>query len=160
MSVKDSRSVVDRLHEIVTPILWTMGLELVDVECVGQGSRTVVRVYIDKPGGVTVSDCERAHVALSPALDVNDPFPHPYTLEVSSPGLDRPLKRLQDYRRAVGTQVSVKLKQPIDGQWRIIGVLEEVNAQAMTMIVSEPPPPRSIILDFGGVAEARRVVTF
>jgi len=160
VSVKDSRSVVDRLHEIVTPILWTMGLELVDVECVGQDSRTVVRVYIDKPGGVTVSDCERAHVALSPALDVNDPFPHPYTLEVSSPGLDRPLKRLQDYRRAVGTQVSVKLKQPIDGQWRIIGVLEEVNTQAMTMIVSEPPPPRSIILDFSGVAEARRVVTF
>lgn len=158
--MKDSRPVVDRLHEIVTPILWTMGLELVDVECVGQGSRTVVRVYIDKPGGVTVSDCERAHVALGPALDVIDPFPHPYTLELSSPGLDRPLKRLQDYRRAVGTQVSVKLKQPIDGQWRIIGVLEEVNTQAMTMIVSEPPPPRSIILDFSGVAEARRVVTF
>jgi len=99
-------------------------------------------------------------VALSPALDVNDPFPHPYTLELSSPGLDRPLKRLQDYRRAVGTQVSVKLKQPIDGQWRIIGVLEEVTAQAMRMLVSEPPPPRSITLDFGGVAEARRVVTF
>jgi ribosome maturation factor RimP len=136
-----------------------MGLELVDVECVGQGSRTVVRVYIDKPGGVTVSDCERAHVALSPALDVNDPFPHPYTLEVSSPGLDRPLKRLQDYRRAVGTQVSVKLKQPIEGQWRIIGVLAEVNAQAMTITVSEPPPPRSLTLDFGGIVETRRVVT-
>src|SRR5262249_61084433 len=118
-----------------------MGLELVDVECVGQGSRTVVRVYIDKPGGVTVSDCERAHVALGPALDVIDPFPHPYTLELSSPGLDRPLKRLQDYRRAVGTQVSVKLKQPIDGQWRIIGVLEEVNTQGMTTIVSDAPPP-------------------
>jgi ribosome maturation factor RimP len=136
-----------------------MGLELVDVECVGQGSRTVVRVYIDKPGGVTVSDCERAHVALSPALDVNDPFPHPYTLEVSSPGLDRPLKRLQDYHRAVGTQVSVKLKQPIAGQWRITGVLVEVNAQTVTIMVSEPPPPRSLTLDFGGIVETRRVVT-
>jgi len=159
VSVKDSRPLVDHLHDIVSPILWTMGLELVDVECVGQGSRTVVRIYIDKPGGVTVSDCERAHVALSPALDVNDPFPHPYTLEVSSPGLDRPLKRLQDYRRAVGTQVSVKLKQPIAGQWRIIGVLAEVNAQAMTIMVSEPPPPRSLTLDFGGIVETRRVVT-
>jgi len=160
VSVKDSRPVVDRLQDIVSPILWTMGLELVDVECVGQGSRTVVRVYIDKPGGVTVSDCERAHVALSPALDVSDPFSHPYTLEVSSPGLDRPFKRLQDYRRAVGARVSVKLKQPIDGQWRIVGVLAEVNAEVMTMTVSEPPPPRSIILDFGRIAEARRVVTF
>jgi ribosome maturation factor RimP len=160
VSVKESRPVVDRVHEIVSPILWTMGLELVDVECVGQGSRTVVRVYIDKPGGVTVRDCEQAHVALSPALDVNDPFPHPYTLEVSSPGLDRPFKRLQDYRRAVGAQVSVKLKEPIAGQWRITGVLAEVNEQAMTLMISEPPPPRSIKLDFGGIAEARRVVTF
>lgn len=160
MSVKDSRRVVDRLHDIVSPILWTMGLELVDVECVGQGSRTVVRVYIDKPGGVTVSDCERAHVAVSPALDVNDPFSHPYTLEVSSPGLDRPFKRLQDYRRAVGTQVSVKLKQPIDGQWRIMGVLEDVTTQAMTITVTDPSPSRSITLDFDGIAETRRVVTF
>jgi len=159
VSVKDSRPLVDHLHDIVSPILWTMGLELVDVECVGQGSRTVVRVYIDKPGGVTVSDCERAHVALSPALDVNDPFPHPYTLEVSSPGLDRPLKRFQDYSRAVGTQVSVKLKQPIAGQWRVTGVLAEVNVQAMTIMVSEPPPPRSLTLDFDGIVETRRVVT-
>lgn len=158
--MKDSRGVVDRLQDIVSPILWTMGLELVDVECVGQGSRTVVRVYIDKPEGVTVSDCERAHVALSPALDVSDPFPHPYTLEVSSPGLDRPIKRLQDYRRAVGAQVSVKLKQPIDGQWRIVGVLAEVNEQGLTMTVSEPPPLRSVTMDFGGIAETRRVVTF
>lgn len=160
VSVKESRRVVDLVHEIVSPILWTMGLELVDVECVGQGLRTVVRVYIEKPGGVTVSDCERAHVALSPALDVNDPFPHPYTLEVSSPGLDRPFKRLQDYRRAMGQQVSVKLKQPIAGQWRIVGVLAEVNEQVMTLMVSETPPTRSINLDLGAIAEARRVVTF
>ena len=160
VSVKDSRPVVDRLQDIVSPILWTMGLELVDVECVGQGSRTVVRVYIDKPGGVTVSDCERAHVALSPALDVSDPFSHPYTLEVSSPGLDRPFKRFQDYRRAVGVRVSVKLKQPIDGQRRIVGVLGEVNEQAVTVTITEPPPPRSITLGFGEIAETRRVVTF
>ncbi|MEK7273104.1 MAG: ribosome maturation factor RimP [Nitrospirota bacterium] len=84
-----SRSSIDRIQDILSPILWTLGLELVDVVCVGQGSRSVVRVLIDKPGGVTVSDCERAHLAVGPALDVADPFPHAYTLEVSSPGLDR-----------------------------------------------------------------------
>jgi ribosome maturation factor RimP len=160
VSVKESRPVVRRLHDIAAPILWTMGLELVDVECVGQGSRTVVRVYIEKPGGVSISDCERAHVALNPAFDVNDPFPHPYTLEVSSPGLDRPFKRLQDYQRAMGTQVSIKLKQPIAGEWRLVGVLTDVTEHAMTLTVSEPPPVRPIHLDFGGIAEARRVVTF
>ena len=86
VSVKESRPVVDRISEVVSPILWALGLELVDVVCVGQGTRSVVRVYIDKSGGVTVDDCGRAHLAIGPALDVADPFPHTYTLEVSSPG--------------------------------------------------------------------------
>ncbi|HMS85622.1 MAG TPA: ribosome maturation factor RimP, partial [Nitrospira sp.] len=83
-----SQPVIDRLHEVISPILWTLGLELIDVVCVGQGPRSVVRVLIDKPGGITITDCEQAHKALGPALDVADPFPHAYTLEVSSPGLD------------------------------------------------------------------------
>jgi ribosome maturation factor RimP len=107
------QSVVDRVQSLISPILWALGLELVEVQCVGQGARTVVRVLIDKPGGVTVTDCEQAHKALGPALDVADPFPHAYTLEVSSPGLDRPFKRLQDYQRAIGKEISVKLRQPL-----------------------------------------------
>ena len=99
--MKESRPVVDRIGEVVSPILWALGLELVDIVSVGQGARSVVRVYIDKAGGVTVEDCGRAHLAISPALDVADPFPHAYTLDVSSPGLDRAFKRIQDYRRAV-----------------------------------------------------------
>ncbi|MEY4704480.1 MAG: Ribosome maturation factor RimP [Nitrospirota bacterium] len=160
VSVKESRPVVDRISEVVSPILWALGLELVDVVCVGQGARTVVRVYIDKSGGVTVEDCGRAHLAISPALDVADPFPHAYTLEVSSPGLDRAFRRIQDYRRAVGKQVSVKLRQPIDGQWRVAGLLTEVREQGVTLVVSEPRPERTVILDFDSIAEARRVVTF
>jgi ribosome maturation factor RimP len=160
VSVKESRPVVDRISEVVSPILWALGLELVDVVCVGQGARSVVRVYIDKPGGVTVDDCGRAHLAIGPVLDVADPFPHAYTLEVSSPGLDRAFKRIQDYRRALGEQVSVKLKQPIDGQWRVVGVLKEVNEQGITVVVYDPRSERMRILEFGSIAEARRVVTF
>ncbi len=158
--VKESRPVVDRISEVVSPILWALGLELVDVVCVGQGPRLVVRVYIDKPDGVTVEDCGRAHLAISPALDVADPFPHAYTLEVSSPGLDRAFRRIQDYRRAVGKQVSVKLRQPTDGQWRVVGLLTEVNEQGVTVVVSDPRPERTVILGFDSIAEARRVVTF
>jgi ribosome maturation factor RimP len=158
--VKESRSVVDRISETITPILWTLGLELADVICVGQGSRSVVRVFIDKPEGVTLDDCERAHKALGPALDVADPFPHAYTLEVSSPGLDRPFKRLQDYRRNIGKRVSVKLKEPLAGQWRLVGTLTGVTDNSVMMEISEPPPARTVTLEQRIIGEAKRVVTW
>ena len=158
--MRESRAVVDRISEVVSPILWALGLELNDIVCVGQGPRSVVRVYIDKPGGVTIEDCGRAHLAIGPALDVTDPFPHAYTLEVSSPGLDRAFKRIQDYHRALGKQVSVRLRQPIDGQWRVTGVLTEVNDQGVRVVVNDPRSERTVAFAFDSIAEARRVVTF
>ena len=156
---RGSQSVVDRLQGVISPILWTLGLELVEVVCVGQGSRSVVRILIDKPGGVTVTDCEQAHRALGPALDVADPFPHPYTLEVSSPGLDRPFKRLQDYQRAIGKQVSLKLRQPREGQWWVTGQLTQVDEQAVLLTVAaETSTPQTLRLERAMVAEARLVV--
>jgi len=158
--VKESRSVVDRISETISPILWTLGLELADVVCVGQGPRSVVRVFIDKPEGVTLDDCERAHKALGPALDVADPFPHAYTLEVSSPGLDRPFKRIQDYRRAVGKRVSLKLREPLAGQWRVVGTLTGVTDDSVTLNVSEPPPMRTLTIEHEHISEAKRVVAW
>ena len=158
--VKESRSVVDRISETISPILWTLGLELADVICVGQGPRSVIRVFIDKPEGVTLDDCERAHKALGPALDVADPFPHAYTLEVSSPGLDRPFKRIQDYRRAVGRRVTLKLREPLAGQWRLVGTLADVTEDAVTLEVNEPPPSRTVTVEHKQVAEAKRVVSW
>ena len=158
--MKESRSVVDRVSETVSPILWTLGLELADVVCVGQGSRSVVRVFIDKPEGVTLDDCERAHKALGPALDVADPFPHAYTLEVSSPGLDRPFKRIQDYRRAIGKRVTLKLREPLAGQWRLVGTLTRVTDDSVTLEVNEPPPARTVTLEQKMVGEAKRAVTW
>jgi ribosome maturation factor RimP len=158
--VRESRSVVDRISDAVSPILWTLGLELADVICVGQGPRSVIRVFIDKPEGVTLDDCERAHKALGPALDVADPFPHAYTLEVSSPGLDRPFKRIQDYRRAVGRRVTLKLREPLAGQWRLVGTLADVTEDAVTLEVNEPPPSRTVTVEHKQVAEAKRVVSW
>jgi len=137
-----------------------LGLELADVICVGQGPRSVIRVFIDKPEGITLDDCERAHKALSPALDVADPFPHAYTLEVSSPGLDRPFKRIQDYRRAVGRRVTLKLREPLAGQWRLVGTLADVTEDAVTLEVNEPPPSRTVTVEHKQVAEAKRVVSW
>jgi ribosome maturation factor RimP len=91
-------------------------------------------------------------------LDVADPFPHAYTLEVSSPGLDRPFKRIQDYRRAVGKRVNIKLRKPLDGQWRLVGTLMEVAEQAVTVSVTDPPPERTLKLDLGSIAEAKQAV--
>jgi ribosome maturation factor RimP len=119
-----------------------------------------VRVFIDKPEGVTLEDCERAHKALGPALDVADPFPHAYTLEVSSPGLDRPFKRLQDYRRAIGKRVTVKLREPLAGQWRLVGTLTDVADQTVTLAVDDRPTVRSVTLEQRLIAEAKRAVTW
>ncbi len=152
------QTVADRLQEIISPILWTLGIELVDVVCVGQGPRSVVRVLINKPGGVTITDCEQAHKALGPALDVADPFPHAYTLEVSSPGLDRPFKRLQDYQRAVGKVVSLKLRQPVEGQWKITGRLIEVDERAVVLAIGASRISQPMSLDREMIAEAKLVV--
>ncbi|MCP9450109.1 MAG: ribosome maturation factor RimP [Nitrospira sp.] len=161
MSTKSrvAHSVADRVQDAVSPILWALGLELVEVVWAGQGSRSVLRIVIDKPGGVTVTDCERAHKALGPALDVADLIPHAYTLEVSSPGLDRPFKRLQDYQRAIGKDVSLKLRHPLNGQWRLMGRLEEVNEQGICLSVAgEATEPERVTLDRESIAEAKLVV--
>ena len=150
--------VADRLREVISPILWTLGLELVDVVCVGQGPRSIIRVLIDKSGGVSIADCEQAHKALGPALDVADPFPHAYTLEVSSPGLDRPFKRAQDYQRAIGKEVSLKLRQPLEGQWRITGQLVHVDEQAVVLTVASTQASQTVKLNRDMIAEAKLVV--
>lgn len=154
----NAQPVADRLHGIISPILWTLGLELVDVECLGRGPRSVVRVLIDKPGGVSIADCEQAHKALGPALDVADPFPHAYTLEVSSPGLDRPFKRSQDYQRAIGKEVSLKLRQPFEGQWRITGRLMQADEEAVVLTVADMHMPEPLRLSRDMIAEAKLVV--
>ena len=122
--MRESRSVVDRISDAVSPILWTLGLELADVICVGQGPRSVIRVFIDKPEGVTLDDCERAHKALGPALDVADPFPHAYTLEVSSPGLDEPLKMHRQYPKNIGRFVEVMQLDGVRIEGKLIGATE------------------------------------
>lgn len=154
------QQIAERVRAIAAPIVWALGLELVEVASSGQGARTLVRVFIDKPGGIGLNDCEQVHLSLGTALDVEDPIPHTYTLEVSSPGLDRPFKRREDYRRSVGKQVCVKLRQPHEGQWRVVGRLVEVEEPGVTLAVTQSRQDQTVRLEWGAIAEARLEVEF
>ena len=104
---------LERVHEIAERVATSEGLELVEVEFHGRGSNAVLRVFIDKPGGVTIDDCQNVSRQMSVILDVEDPIPASYTLEVSSPGLDRKLSKPADFERFAGSMVKFFLKSPL-----------------------------------------------
>jgi ribosome maturation factor RimP len=116
--------VVAQIEEILRPIAVRLGLETVEVTVSGEAHRTVLRVLMDRPeGGITVEECARVNEALSRQLDLYDLFAHPYTLEVSSPGLDRLLHSDTDFRRFAGKKVEIKTLGTVDGQRHFRGVL-------------------------------------
>ncbi len=108
---------VEQIRQILDPILESMGLSLWDLEFQKQGQKWLLRIYIDRePGGVTLDDCETVSRDLGAALDVEDMIPHAYTLEVSSPGLDRTLTKPEHFVRFAGSMIKVKTYQPMNGQ--------------------------------------------
>lgn len=113
------------------------GLYLVDVELKGGRSNPLLRVYIDKTGGITHSDCQNVSEQLSAMLDVEDPFPGSYTLEVSSPGLDRELRRPGDYEHFAGRRARVILREPVDGQTVIEGRLAGLESGRVRLDLGE-----------------------
>ena len=105
------------------PIVEAQGCSLWDVEYVREGAERILRVYIDKEGGVDISDCEAISRAIDPILDEKDPIAESYTFEVSSAGLERPLKRPSDFAQFMGAAVTVKLYRPRNGLKEIPGIL-------------------------------------
>lgn len=123
-----SGMVVERVKAIAQPVLQELGLELVEVEFRREAGGWILRLYLDKPGGVTLGDCQRVSEELSDILDVENPIEYPYTLEVSSPGLNRPLSREADFVRFVGQRARVNTSQAIGGQRRFLGILKGYEA--------------------------------
>ena len=121
------QEIVDKITQIVQPIAQESSLELVDVEFRPSGKRWLLRVYIDREGGVTIADCERVSRELSRTLDVEDVIEHPYALEVSSPGLMRPLKKKTDFERSKGKPCRIISTGAIEGRTdfrgKIVGVV-------------------------------------
>jgi ribosome maturation factor RimP len=116
---------IARIEEIVTPVLRDHGLELVDLEWRAHGPRGLLRVYVDKPGGVGIRDCERVSREIGDVLDVSDVIEHRYDLEVSSPGLDRPLRKEREYRWAVGKRVKCWVAEGSDVTGRLVAVTDD-----------------------------------
>jgi ribosome maturation factor RimP len=141
------------LSRLLEPGVRALGFELVDVELSGQGHHAVLRVYIDGPEGVTVDDCADVSRQLSGILDVEDPIPERYVLEVSSPGLDRPLARREDFERFVGEQVKVRTRRPLDGQRNFKGRLVAVQPEHIVLEVDE----KKVSLGFDSIEKARLI---
>jgi len=122
----------EQIRQILDPILLSMGLDLWDLEFQKQGPKWLLRVYIDREigGGVTLQDCETVSRDLSAALDVEDIIPHAFTLEVSSPGLDRTLSKPEHFIRFAGSAVKIKTYQPINGEkvfrGKLLGMTDSV----------------------------------
>lgn len=119
-----ANQVEQKVEGLLLPITEANGFELVDVEFVKEGPNWYLRVFIDKDGGITIDDCELVSRALEKVLDENDPIEQAYVLEVSSPGIDRQLKKDKDFIKYAGELVDVKLFKPQDGSKTYQGVLK------------------------------------
>jgi ribosome maturation factor RimP len=132
------RDVQDKLRELCRTGAEALGFEMVDVELVSGGRSPTLRVYIDSPQGITADDCADVSRQLSAIFDVEDPLPGSYILEVSSPGLDRPLTGPADYRKRVGETVKLKLRRPDEtGRRNFTGVLVEATEEQIVVEVDK-----------------------
>lgn len=127
------------IADMLEPTIEALGLDLWGIEHVVRGRSSLLRVYIDSEAGVTIDDCERASRQISAVLDVEDPLPGEYTLEVSSPGLDRPLFRIEQYDEFVGDVVNLRLRTPLNGRRKFKGLLQSVGEDRISMTVDNEP---------------------
>ena len=121
----------DRLTTLIASAVQALDYELVGVEHQAQGKHSVVRVFIDSEEGVTLADCERVSHQISGVLDVEDPIRGRYNLEVSSPGLDRPLFTLEHYARFLGEKVKLRLRQAVEGRRKLAGRIDRVEGEVI-----------------------------
>ncbi len=126
-----------KTEELLIPIVGENGFELVDVEYVKEGGTWYLRAYIDKPGGITVDDCEKVSRRLSDLLDEKDYIDEAYILEVSSPGLGRPLKKDKDLERSIGEEVEIRTFRPIRHQKEFTGILKAYDKEKIIIEMEE-----------------------
>ncbi len=123
------KNVQQDIMELAAPIVEALNYELVDVEFVKEGANWYLRIYIDKPGGISIDDCQAVSEQMSDVLDKKDPIEQSYYLEVSSPGLERPLKTERDFIKYKGELVEVKVFQPIEGkkvfEGELVGLIDD-----------------------------------
>lgn len=122
-----------KAEALITPIVEDMGFELVDVEYIKEGGTWYLRSYIDKEGGITVNDCEAVSRLFNEKLDEEDFIEDSYIMEVSSPGLGRPLKKEKDYKRSLGQEVEIRTYKAIDKEKEFYGILRAYDDNSVTI---------------------------
>lgn len=149
--------IAEAAERVVRPIVEANGVELVDVEYKKVFGTPTLTVYIDKPGGVSLDDCERVHMAIDAPLDELDPTQgQPYNLNVSSPGLDRPLKTARDFERKIGEKIEVSLYAPVDGEKKFLAVLSEVRGEEIAL----DDNGKTVTLQLKQIAAAKPYIEF
>ncbi len=126
-----------KTEALLEPVVAGFGFELVDVEYVKEAGTWYLRVYIDKPGGITVDDCEALSRKFSDILDEKDYIEDTYIFEVSSPGLGRPLKKEKDFQRSLGEEVEIRTYRPIDRQKEFAGILKTFDKDTVTIVYED-----------------------
>jgi ribosome maturation factor RimP len=127
----------EELKQRLLPLIEEEDLELVELELVGKSPRYILRIFVDKVGGVNVEECADLSRKLSDYLDTEDLIQGRYTLEVSSPGLERPLLSRDDFRRKIGEQVKVDLKSPVEGKEEVRGEIIEVRENEVVIALED-----------------------
>ncbi|KFI31127.1 ribosome maturation factor [Haematobacter massiliensis] len=155
-----AKTAIDRrLAEIVGPTIEGLGFELVRIRLMGGKTRTL-QIMADRPeGGIEVEDCARISTAVSAVLDVEDPLEEAYTLEVSSPGIDRPLTRLKDFDMWEGYEARVETTELIDGRRRFKGLLRGTEGDEILIELEEPGEDVTIGLQFEWLSDAKLILT-
>lgn len=125
------------IEQLVKPLIDDLGYELWGCEYLSQGKHSLLRIYIDKVDGIRVEDCELVSKQISALLDVEDPISGNYSLEISSPGIPRPLFNKEQYRRYLGQDVQIKLFKPVGGQRKLIGRIESVHDDQLRLKVDD-----------------------
>jgi ribosome maturation factor RimP len=155
--------IIEKIKMLVAPIIAGAGLELVDAEFKHEGQTRVLRIFIDKPGGVTLDDCQRISRECEVVLDVEDIIQTQYMFEVSSPGLDRPLRTREDYRRFKDRLVKLKTYRPIQGRKTFLGYLQGMTEETATepcMVILHMKDDEDIRIPYEMITSARLEVEF
>lgn len=143
----------EKISKLVEPVVTALGYELVGMERFSRGKEALLRIYIDTPSGVAIEDCERASHQISALLDVEEPMASAYILEVSSPGLDRPLFTGEHFERFAGEELSITLNVPLNGRRRFKGQLRGMRGNCVVIMVED----EEFELPLEGIKKARLI---
>src|SRR5215204_4709808 len=123
----------DELEQLFTPTVSAMGYDLWGCEYLPQGKHSLLRIYIDKPEGIGIEDCQEVSKQISALLDVEDPIPGNYSLEVSSPGVPRPLFKREQYEYFIGQPVQLKTFKSVQGKRKLVGIIVSVSESSVIL---------------------------